>query len=175
MKFPNQMDHQCAWRGYLVGQVLFILFFSNCSGTRLSTSRQQIKMTRHQFNQAIAQRDTHRIGEVCTPDYTAISSRNAEFKTRAGEVAAFENEFKSKPSVLYIRKPKKIQINEKWNMASESGRWIGTWQADGNMIQVIGSYAAKWHRLDGVWKIRAELFTPIRCTGGSYCDDPPIK
>ena len=85
-----------------------------------------------------------------------------------------ESEFSSKSDVLYVRTPQTVQVFEAWGMASESGTWTGSWTENGQKIELTGTYMAKWHKLDGSWLIRAEVFVPLTCSGGAYCDKSPI-
>jgi len=58
-------------------------------------------------------------------------------------------------------------------VASERGQWVGTWtEPDGPMV-IGGNYEAQWRRVNGLWRIRGELFVPMRCDGGAYCRARP--
>ena len=76
--------------------------------------------------------------------------------------------------VIYVRTPDVIRVFPEWKMASETGTWVGRWSQDKDKIELSGTYFAKWHKVKGAWLIRAEIFVPLRCTGGKYCDQGPI-
>jgi hypothetical protein len=86
---------------------------------------------------------------------------------------SFAQEFKLKPDVVYIRTPVTIQVYENWDMASEIGTWTGQWKEPDGLVKLTGTYYAKWHKLNSVWKIRAEIFTPLTCDGSKLCDQKP--
>jgi hypothetical protein len=66
-----------------------------------------------------------------------------------------------------------VRIYEPWGMASEQGRWMGSWTDTDGKIRVGGIYFAKWRRRNGTWRIESETYVPETCTGGSYCRTPP--
>jgi hypothetical protein len=82
-------------------------------------------------------------------------------------------EFKTRKDVLYVRTPMMIEVYAPWNVASEFGRWTGQWQEPDGIVKLSGTYYAKWHKIDGVWKIRAEIFTPLSCSESSFCKQNP--
>jgi ketosteroid isomerase-like protein len=129
---------------------------------------------RQRSNQAIAKKDTVALGNAWTDDYHIITSRNAEASGRAANITRFAAEFKSKPDVIYIRTPTALEVFAAWKMASETGTWVGRWTDNGARIELQGTYYAKWHKINGEWLIRAEIFTPLSCSGGEFCDKSPI-
>jgi ketosteroid isomerase-like protein len=125
-------------------------------------------------NAAIARRDSVTPALQYAPDYTIITSRSGEGKGPAFGQRAFYLEFTNKKEAIYERIPEKIRVYDNWKMASEVGRWTGSWvEADGK-IQLAGTYMAKWHKLNGQWKIRAEVFVPLTCQGSNACNNRPF-
>lgn len=135
----------------------------------------KIRSARGFSNQAIERQDTAALASVWTNDYHVVTSRNFEVMGRLANRDRFFNEFTSKPDVIYVRTPINIEVFYKWNMASETGTWVGHWTEQGNLVELSGSYFAKWHRTNGIWRIRAEVFVPLKCIGGTVCDEPPIR
>lgn len=133
-----------------------------------------IRELRAASNRAIAAKDTAGISRLWTQDFHMISSRNTEVSGRKANQLNFAKEFKNRPDVVYIRTPAKIEVNETWNMAAEHGEWVGTWTDSNDKIEVRGTYFAKWHRLNGQWLIRAELYVPLQCKGGGFCATSPL-
>ncbi|MDZ7647055.1 MAG: nuclear transport factor 2 family protein [Cytophagales bacterium] len=127
-----------------------------------------------QSNQAIANHDSLAVADFLTEDFHIVSSRNSESSGRDSMRQSFSQEFKVKPDVIYIRTPVTIQVYENWDMASEIGTWTGQWQEPDGLVKLTGSYYAKWHKVNGTWKIRAELFTPLTCEGSKFCDQKPM-
>ena len=130
-----------------------------------------IRSQREKSNNAIAAKDTAGIAAIWSSDYHIISSRNAETSGRRANAERFATEFAAKPDVVYVRTPGEIKVFAKWKMASEFGTWVGHWTEDGKQVELKGTYYAKWHKLQCEWKIRAEIFVPLSCTGGTICEE----
>ncbi len=129
---------------------------------------QAIRTARLEHNDAIARHDTVALGQYWTEDFHIISSRNAERSGRADNVTRFAAEFKAKPDIVYIRHTDKVDVFAEWKMASEQGHWEGRWTENGQPVEIHGTYFAKWHKVDGRWLIRGEIFVPLGC-GGPGC------
>lgn len=132
-----------------------------------------IRSARQVSNEAIAKKDTAMLVSVWTLDYHLVTSRNFERSGRIANRDWFASEYTSKPDVIYVRTPETIQVFSKWNMASESGTWVGRWTDQGEPCELSGSYFAKWHKVNGRWLIRAEVFVPLSCSG-KFCEKSPI-
>lgn len=130
-----------------------------------------IRSQRQKSNDGILAKDTAAMSAIWTNDYHIISSRNSETSGRKTNAERFAAEFAAKPDVVYVRTPGEIKVFAKWNMASEFGTWVGHWTEDGKQVELKGTYLAKWHKLQGEWKIRAEIFVPLSCTGGKICEE----
>jgi len=139
------------------------------------TEETQIRDRRQISNDAIAAKDTAALARVWTLDYHVVTSRNAEVSGRKANAERFAQEFASKPDIIYVRAPEKIKVFIKWNMASELGNWVGHWTEDGKLVELKGTYLAKWHKVNGEWMIRAEIFVPVSCIGGKICDETIVK
>jgi len=152
----------------------FLILISLCLACNSATTdEKKIADTRIAFNLAIANHDLSEMDEYCTGDIMVLTSRNARSANRDQYASWLEQDFKSKEDVIYIRTPQLIEVFPAWNMASESGRWIGKWKADTASVNVSGSYYAKWKRVNDKWLISAEVFTALDCRGGSYCAESP--
>lgn len=158
-----------------------LLFLSICVTITLSAQKkimfsqdeQKIREARNLSNLAIANHDTIAIANYWTKDFHVISSRNFEVTGLEANRQIFLHDFKTKRDVVYVRTPVQIQIFSDWNMASETGTWAGQWQESDGMLKLSGTYYAKWHKMDGTWKIRAEIFTPLTCSGSAFCRQLP--
>ncbi len=150
-----------------------MLAFS-CNQSKINADELTIRNIRQQFNDAIATHDSTRIDRFCTADYTAISSRNSEIHGIDGEAAALAIEYRTKKEVIYIRTPREIKVFDSWHMASEYGSYTGQWHDMDGLIKVAGTYYAKWHNINSAWRIRVEVFTPLSCTGGKWCEVAPL-
>ncbi|WP_375446549.1 YybH family protein [uncultured Fibrella sp.] len=154
---------------------LLLFVCLSMSGISLAqpSADQQIRAIRQQFNEAIARHDTTHLASFFTDDYTLLSARNTEAKGKEGGKRALANAFRTQKNVVYVRTPTQIDVFASWHMASETGRWTGTWQETDGTVMLTGTYLAKWHQINGQWALRAEVFTPLTCSGSSYCEKGP--
>jgi ketosteroid isomerase-like protein len=109
-----------------------------------------------------------------TEDFHIVTSRNLEISGKEANRHSFAMDFQTRKGLLFIRTTEEVKVYSNWNMASETGHWTGTWQESDGTVHIGGNYFAKWHKVDGVWKIRAEIFVPQYCEGSSFCDRKPF-
>jgi ketosteroid isomerase-like protein len=157
----------------LVLACIALLFFQSVSSAQATDAERTIRLRRASSNAAIARHDTGGIGAVMADNVIVMTSRSAQQLGRAASMMSFAEQFRTRPDVIYERSPFEIRIYEPWGMASEYGRWAGSWTETGGNIQIGGSYFAKWRLKNGAWLIESETYVPERCTGGSYCNSPP--
>jgi ketosteroid isomerase-like protein len=136
-------------------------------------NEQAIRQRRAASNAAIARHDTAGIGAMMADSVIVVTSRSARQIGRAANMSSFAEQFRTRRDVVYVRTPNQIRIYEPWGMASEAGRWTGSWTDTDGKIQIGGSYFAKWRLKNGSWLIESETYVPERCTGGAYCKTPP--
>lgn len=161
-------------KSHILGVLCMALGLGSCLTNDSTNHQEAIRQVREASNQAIAAHDTAAIAQTLTPDYRVVTSRNAE-SDKDAMLLSLGKDMSIKPDLVYRRTPEEIRVFAPWKMASESGHWSGQWtEANGDKIELTGTYYAKWHQVDGSWKIRAEVFTPLTCTGGSYCDQGPL-
>lgn len=82
-------------------------------------------------------------------------------------------QFARRPDTKWVREPTHIAVFDAWHVASEHGRWTGTWTDPDGPVRISGTYLAQWRFSDGRWKIQAEVFVPLTCEGGGYCAQRP--
>ena len=134
---------------------------------------EMIRAARAGSNRAIASHDTLALASVWLPEFWTVSSTNAQSAGRDAARARYAELFASRPDVVYVRQPEKIDVNAAWRQAAEYGQWRGRWtQADG-VTRVGGPYFAKWRKVEDRWLLLAEVFVQTSCSGSSYCNVPP--
>jgi ketosteroid isomerase-like protein len=132
-----------------------------------------IRARRALSNAAIARHDTAGIGAILAEDVVVVTSNSVKQVGRAASVARFAEQFRTRPDVVYRRTPDAVTVFDSWHMASERGRWDGSWTDTDGRISIGGSYFAKWRFINGAWMVESETYVPERCTGGKYCETPP--
>ena len=150
--------------------------FTQCTENKNYASEDEklIREARIKSNDAIARQDTVALAETWTNDFHIISSRNFEISGLENNRHNFAGEFAIKKEILYVRTANRVDVFSDWNMASENGTWTGQWQEPDGLVKFTGTYFAKWHKVEGQWKIRAEIFVPLSCAGSSLCEKKPL-
>lgn len=132
-----------------------------------------IRAARAASNAAIARHDVDGIAAQWTADISIVTSTGAQAATREENAARMRTQFARRPDTIYVRTPAVIDVFAAWQTASERGEWTGRWTEPDGVVNIAGTYLAQWRRIDGQWRIQAEVFVPTRCTGSSYCAAHP--
>ena len=132
-----------------------------------------IRQLRASSNAAIARHDTGGIGAILAENVVVVTSNSVHGIGRATNLQRLADQFRTRSDVVYERKPDEVRVFAPWGMASERGRWTGSWTDTDGKIQIGGSYFAKWRRVNGRWLVESETYVPETCTGGAYCRTPP--
>lgn len=157
----------------LLVAILSLMFFKSLGFAQPSAQERVIRQRRAASNAAIARHDTGGIGAILAESVIVVTSRSAQQIGRAANMRSFAEQFRTRPDVIYERSPWEIRVHEPWGMASEFGRWAGSWTDTDGKIQIGGTYFAKWRLKNGSWRIESETYVPERCSGGAYCGIPP--
>ncbi|HSW27866.1 MAG TPA: nuclear transport factor 2 family protein [Longimicrobiales bacterium] len=143
------------------------------AGAQTPDDERSIRLRRESSNEAIARHDTTGVGAILAPDVVVVTSNSVHAVGRETNLRRFAEQFRTRPDVTYRRTPDEVRVFEPWGMASERGRWTGSWtDADGKIV-IGGSYFAKWRKTDGVWMVESETYVPETCAGGGYCTTVP--
>jgi ketosteroid isomerase-like protein len=143
--------------------------------TTQPTDEMQIRAARAESNRAIASRNLNGVARHWLPEFHMISSTNDQSAGRDAARARFQSIFASRANVVYVREPEKIEVNQAWGHAAESGRWTGRWSDSYESTRVGGVYFAKWRKVNDRWMLLAEVFVQTTCTGRRYCSTLPTQ
>ncbi len=127
-----------------------------------------IRRQREAFNQLIAYRDMKGLGALLADDVQLVTPA----KTVGGRrnlVRNYEGLLKQRPDLVSIFTTERVERNPRWKFAAESGRWLDSWQHQGEATEVAGSYYAIWMFRDGRWRLHSQTVTPLSCKGPRYC------
>ena len=133
----------------------------------------EIAAARARSNSAIAAHDIEGISREWLPDIHVVSSTGTQNRGVDANARSMQAAFARRPDTRWVRTPHTITVNERWDVASEEGRWVGTWTEPDGPLRISGTYLAQWRRVNGRWLIQAEVFVPIECRGGAYCERRP--
>lgn len=62
--------------------------------------------------------------------------------------------------MYWVRTPSEIDVNTKLGLAWEMGTWKG-YAIDSDKVFAGGKYSAQWAKINGVWKIKSQLFVML--------------
>ena len=124
-----------------------------------------IKSIRAESNRAIARHDSETVVASLDEDYVITISSGEILYGRAPQVESWARHFAEFPDVVYIRTPTQVTLSNAYPLAVENGSWEGSMTTPNGTLEKDGSYTAMWRKVDGVWKIRSELFVGLNCEG----------
>jgi ketosteroid isomerase-like protein len=116
-----------------------------------------IRSSRMASNKALAHHDISGMAKYWLPDFVQTIGRGTSLTGKDTIIAVWQQLFKSNATVLYIRKPLTIAVGDNGIMAWETGVWEAK-----NSYSKGGNYSAMWRKIDGEWKLQAELFVSLR-------------
>jgi len=116
-----------------------------------------IKASRAASNIAIAKHDVDGISKYWLPDFTQTIGRGITTTGKDSIAAGWKQLFKINKTVAYVRTPVTITVGDNGIMAWETGNWTAI-----NSYSKGGNYSAMWRKIDGSWKLQAELFVSLR-------------
>lgn len=133
-----------------------------------------VRVQRQAFNTALATRDIGAVEAVLAPDVVLVSGTASEvIAGRASQLRTWAEDFAIAKSTLYTRTTASVTPSATFPLALETGTWRGVGRGDPG-DWAIGTYAAKWRKVDGTWLLEAEIFMTTDC-GGSFCPDTDVK
>lgn len=132
-----------------------------------------ILAARARSNAAIAAHDLDAIVREWMPDVTVVSASGRAASGREACREFLARQFATRPDTVYVRTPRKVTVFAPWSVAAEEGDWLGSWTEPDGPLRIGGTYQAQWRLVDSLWLIQGELFAPLYCTGGAYCQRHP--
>ena len=131
-----------------------------------------IRAARGRSNTAIAAHDVAGIAGHWLPDVHIVTSTSAQASGRDANGERMAQQFARRPDTVYVRTPMTVDVLAAWAVAAERGTWTGRWTEPDGVVDVAGTYLAQWRKVEGEWRIQAELFVPTSCRGSRYCAAP---
>lgn len=132
-----------------------------------------IRARRESSNRAIERHDSAGFAAILADSVVVMTSASARFLGRAMYVNAMLSQYRALPDVVYRRTPSAVRVFAPWRMASEEGRWVGSWTEPDGKVSIGGRYFAKWREIDGVWLVESETYVPEHCAGSAFCARVP--
>ena len=139
--------------------LLVSLIFINTSGYAQGNQQNDvvaITASRTASNAAIARHDIDGMAKYWLNDFVQTIGRGTSLTGKDTIIATWKALFRSNATVSYVRKPSKIIIGDNGVMAWETGTWTAK-----NSYSKGGNYSAMWRKVNGSWKLQAELFVSL--------------
>jgi ketosteroid isomerase-like protein len=166
----------------MIGRIryaMLLLALSTCTAT--STLQGQLPplspqtaiiTLRHEWNVAMTQRDTARLGRLLSDDATFLSA-DAQLYGRNQVTEIFGRLFASLPDFRLVftvdtLTPARPVATD--SVVSEYGTWQETFSAPGGTVIQRGTYYDIWRRHSDGWRIAVHGFARTSCMGNpTYC------
>jgi ketosteroid isomerase-like protein len=131
-----------------------------------SEDSESILAVRASFNDSIANHDAASIAGYLDSEYQITTGSGMHYQeTPEDEADSWAEMFDQSPDIIYVRTTEEIEVSAYLALAAENGNWVGRWTSPEGKIEMGGRYFAQWRKVDGEWKIRAEIFVTLYCTG----------
>ena len=161
-------------RATICGVVVLSAFALSAATAQTTGAEAAIRSARADFNRAIARRDLDAMARVIVPTYHLVAGRSTQAHGIGSTMARWRTNFAADSLYGCVRTPTRMRVHLAWNMAQETGSWRCTVQSTPTTGHSSGVYVAKWvHDAGMPWRLQAEVFTTMQCTGGpSACVAP---
>ena len=116
-----------------------------------------IKVSRAASNAAIARHDIDGMSKYWLKDFVQTIGKGTTMTGSDNVINAWKELFKVNSTVSYVRTPTEIIVGDNGIMAWETGTWTAQ-----NSYSKGGNYSAMWRKIDGEWKLQAELFVSLK-------------
>ena len=144
--------------GALAFFCVLTIFSSMVPAETISIDESEIRRARDVSNQALLNKDAELLVTTLRPDYHVVTSTNLQLSGHDDQREMMARIASKYPDAVYVRTPLTIEINLSASSAAETGTWKGTWTEAGKMLELQGSYYAKWTKSADGWLIQAEIF-----------------
>ena len=124
-----------------------------------------IRALRAASNAGLAAKDAAKVCAMFAPDVRLITGGDL-FDGLAAVTAAYAERLSPVGDMVSgLRTPGRIFVDKAGMTASEPGRWrwvVGTPYGE---AAYVGDYLAAWAKIDGEWRLTAELYAETGCSG----------
>lgn len=133
-----------------------------------SASVAEVIAARDAFNKAIAEGDIEGISSALNENVILVTGTDSDiYLGRDAQTSLWQSDLDQASRLVCKRTPNSVNSSELYQIAHE----IGSWRCHALNDQtndVTRHYAAKWRRTDGTWRLEAETYTTLQCTG-TFC------
>jgi len=148
-------------KGYLTFYICFFVaaqFVSTPLHAQLQNDKVEILRLRNACNEAIKNFSNEQFSFL-TNDVLTTTGNGTLIRGKENLKKYVQKAYVSK--MYWLRTPGEIDINTKLELAWEMGTWKGYNIDTGDKVVAGGKYAAQWAKINGVWKIKSQLFVTL--------------
>jgi ketosteroid isomerase-like protein len=160
---------------FLPPRVALVLALAGAFGCAAMTAAgegpeaERIRAARRASNDAIARHDLAALAATWVDDVQVTAGLGSAANGRAEVSSRIAAAFADPTFDRWVRTTESVEVATDGSRAAEVGTWEGRWhKADGTMVRT-GRYLAHWVRLPEGWRIRAEVFVALACSGSAEC------
>lgn len=135
---------------------IFVIAQANVNGDKT-----QILEVRKKSNLAIKNHQVDVVLEYLTEDIHIAASNGEVFSGKAAFKDALSQVFNENPDLYFVRNAEEVLLNTENNIAWEKGTWVTLRPQTDNWNKYGGNYSAYWVKINGIWKIKSELFVRL--------------
>ena len=128
-----------------------------------------IRAVRDASNAAIARWDAAGAVASMLPTYRVLPAGALASLSRDSTGESLARQFADTAMLGYVRTPVAIEVSATGPTAGESGRWVRRRRRADGTQETAGSYYAAWRRTPEGWRLQAETFVALSCTGSALC------
>ena len=153
---------------FLLSPVASLANDQGCANNGDPVAIEKVRAQRQVFNQAIAEKDLQSIESVLDKNVLLLTGTDSDLYSGVdAQLAIWRDDFSREDRAVYKRTPGCIRVSPVAPVALEYGTWRGEKvNAAGDFA--AGSYAAKWRKANGRWRLESEIFATEACNGG-FC------
>jgi ketosteroid isomerase-like protein len=126
---------------------------------------EMIRALRAQSNEALARHDVEGILATVDPQIHVTGGGGQLIPGADSLGASFGAQFNEFDDLVYVRSLESVEISASLPRAAENGTWVGTLTVPTGPVRAGGQYSAHWHKVDGRWLIRSEIYIELFCEG----------
>lgn len=151
---------------------LFLIFISILTTNIYSQNSEVdlIKAKNKLWNNAFNKRDTISLYSLYAPESIMISA-GGKWMNKEEIKGIVRGLYKRRPDITWYNEAQEIEVNKKWHIAYETGKWTESWteKNDTKKSTIVGKYWIMYRKKDNEWLVHSAIYTPISCEG-SYCE-----
>jgi ketosteroid isomerase-like protein len=139
--------------------ILFLLALIVSFAVQAQPDKNEILRLRNAYNTALKNYDHELSLSFLTDGVLSTISNGTLIQGKQNLREYIRNSSGTK--MYWVRTPKEIDVNTDLGLAWETGSWKGYAAGSDEKSVTGGKYSAQWIKVNGAWKVNAELFVKL--------------